>query len=92
MCTSECYQVGRKIDHAVVGVVESFRSEDALLLFVQKQLERAERVVLIYEAGPLGYSRIESSKLLEWNATPVRLIAASSKGSGARITESMPAT
>ena len=39
------YQVGRKIDHAVVGVVES-----------------------------------------------LRLIAASSKGSGARTTESMPAT
>jgi len=50
------YQVGRKIDHAVVGVVESFRSEEALLHFVQKQLERAERVVLVYEAGPLGYS------------------------------------
>lgn len=44
------YQVGRKIDHAVVGVVESFRSEEALLLFVQKQLERAERVVLVSKA------------------------------------------
>ena len=50
------YQVGRKIDHGVVGAVESFRSEEALLLFAQKQLERAERVVLVYEAGPLGYS------------------------------------
>ena len=58
------YQVGRKIDHAVVGVVESFRSEEALLLFVQKQLERAERVVLVYEAGPLGYSLYRKLKAL----------------------------
>ena len=50
------YQVGRKIDQAVVGVVENFRSEEALLLFAKQQLERAERVVLVYEAGPLGYS------------------------------------
>jgi hypothetical protein len=59
------YQVGRKVDHAVVGVVESFRSEDALLLFVQKQLERAERVVLVYEAWPLGYSLYRKVKALE---------------------------
>ena len=58
------YQVGRKIDHAVVGVVESFRSEEALLLFVQKQLERAERVVLVYEAGPLGCSLYRKLKAL----------------------------
>jgi transposase len=50
------YQVGRKIDDAAVGVVENFRSEEALLFFAQKQMERAERVVLVYEAGPLGYS------------------------------------
>ena len=58
------YQVGRKIDHAAVGVVENFRSEEALLLFVQKQLERAERVVLVYEAGPLGYSLYRKLKAL----------------------------
>jgi transposase len=58
------YQVGRKIDHAVVGVVESFRSEEALLLFAKKQLERAERVVLVYEAGPLGYSLYRKLKAL----------------------------
>jgi transposase len=58
------YQVGRKIDHAAVGAVESFRSEEALLLFAQKQLERAERVVLVYEAGPLGYSLYRKLKAL----------------------------
>ena len=58
------YQVGRKIDHAVVGVVESFRSEEALLLFIQKQLQRAERVVVVYEAGPLGYSLYRKLKAL----------------------------
>jgi transposase len=58
------YQVGRKIDQAVVGVVENFRSEEALLLFAQKQLERAERVVLVYEAGPLGYSLYRKLKAL----------------------------
>ena len=58
------YQVGRKIDHAAVGVVENFRSEEALLLFVRKQLERAERVVLVYEAGPLGYSLYRKLKAL----------------------------
>lgn len=50
------YQVGRKVDHGAVGAVENFRSEEAFLLFVVKQLERAERVVVVYEAGPLGYS------------------------------------
>jgi hypothetical protein len=45
------YQVDRKVDQAVVGVVEDFRSEEALLLFAKQQLERAERVVVGYEAG-----------------------------------------
>jgi transposase len=50
------YQVARKVDNAAIGVVENFRSEEALLLFVEKQCERAERVALVYEAGPLGYT------------------------------------
>ena len=41
------YQVGRKIDHGAMGAVENFRSEEAFLLFVVKQLERAERVVVV---------------------------------------------
>ena len=36
--------------------MENFRSEEALLLHVEKQCERAEQVVVVYEAGPLGYS------------------------------------
>jgi hypothetical protein len=50
------YQVGRKVDHGAVGAVENFRSEEAFLPFVVEQLERAERVVAVYEVGPLGYS------------------------------------
>ena len=58
------YQVGRKVDHGAVGAVENFRSEEAFLLFVVKQLERAERVVVVYEAGPLGYSLYRKFKEL----------------------------
>ena len=58
------YQVGRKIDHGAVGVVENFRSEEAFLLSVVKQMEQAERVVVVYEAGPLGYSLYRKLKAL----------------------------
>ena len=37
-------------------MVENFRSEEALLLYVEKQCERAEQVVMVYEAGPSGYT------------------------------------
>jgi transposase len=50
------YQAARKVDSSVIGVVENFRSLEALLLYVEKQCERAEQVVLVYEAGPLGYT------------------------------------
>jgi transposase len=50
------YQTGRKIDEGPIGVVENFRSEVELLLYIQKQLQQAERVVVVYEAGPLGYT------------------------------------
>src|ERR1700730_1243353 len=50
------YQVARKVDSGVIGVVENFRSLEALLLYVEKQCERAEQVVVVYEAGPLGYT------------------------------------
>jgi transposase len=50
------YQAARKIDNGVIGVVENFRSLEALLLYVEKQCERAEQLVLVYEAGPLGYT------------------------------------
>jgi transposase len=51
----ESYQTARKIDNQAVGVVQTLRSKEALLLYAQKQLEQAEEVVVLYEAGPLGY-------------------------------------
>jgi transposase len=50
------YQVARKVDNGVVGVVENFRSEAGFMLLIEKQLERAEQVVVVYEAGPLGFT------------------------------------
>jgi transposase len=49
------YQAARKIDNGAVGVVQTFRSQEALLLYVEKQREQAKEVVVLYEAGPLGY-------------------------------------
>jgi transposase len=49
------YQAARKVDNALVGAVGNFRSESELLLYVEKQAEQAEEVVVLYEAGPLGY-------------------------------------
>ena len=52
----ESYQAARKIDQGAVGVVQSFRSKEAFLLYAEKQLEQAQEVVVLYEAGPLGYT------------------------------------
>src|ERR1700746_1727094 len=49
------YQAARKVDNAAIGAVANFRSETELLLYVEKQCEQAEEVVVAYEAGPLGY-------------------------------------
>jgi transposase len=49
------YQAARKIDNAAVGAVANFRSQTELLLYVEKQVEQAEEVAVVYEAGPLGY-------------------------------------
>src|SRR5215471_6072240 len=49
------YQVARKVDNAAIGAVANFRSEAELLLYFEKQCEQAEEVVVLYEAGPLGY-------------------------------------
>jgi transposase len=48
------YQVCRKIDAGGLQPVQSFGLE-TLLLFCCKQLQLAEKVYLVYEAGPLGY-------------------------------------
>jgi len=45
----------RKIDNAAIGAVANFRSETELLHYVDKQSEQAREVVVVYEAGPLGY-------------------------------------
>ena len=50
------YQAARKIDNGAVGVAQSFGSKEALLLYAQKQREQAKEVVVLYEAGPLGYT------------------------------------
>jgi len=50
------YQVARKIDEGAIGVVDNFRSEEGLLLYIEKQRQQAEQVVVVYEAGPLGYT------------------------------------
>ena len=50
------YQVARKIDNGAVGVAQTFGSKEALLLYAQKQREQAKEVVVLYEAGPLGYT------------------------------------
>jgi transposase len=52
----ESYQAARKIDNQAVGVVQTLRSKEALLLYAEKQREQAEEVVVLYEAGPLGYT------------------------------------
>lgn len=41
------YQAARKIDNAAVGPVAQFRSQEELLLWVEKQKEQAEEVVMV---------------------------------------------
>jgi transposase len=50
------YQAARKIDNGAVGVAQTFRSKEALLLYVEKQREQAQAVVVVYESGPLGFT------------------------------------
>ncbi|HTD14873.1 MAG TPA: hypothetical protein VK673_06820 [Chthoniobacterales bacterium] len=50
------YQAARKIDNGAVGVAQTLGSKEALLLYVEKQREQAQEVVVVYEAGPLGYT------------------------------------
>jgi transposase len=49
------YQAACKIDNTAIGAVAKFRSQEGLLLHIEKQLKQAEEVVVAYEAGPLGY-------------------------------------
>src|ERR1700751_3597907 len=48
-------QASRKVDNAAIGPVQNLRSETEMALYIDKQLELAEEVVVVYEAGPFGY-------------------------------------
>jgi transposase len=48
------YQVAIKRDNSAIAGVQSMKFEE-LLLYCQKQLQWAEEVYAVYEAGPLGY-------------------------------------
>ena len=41
------YQGARKIDEGAIGVVDNFRSEEALLLYIEKQRQQAGQVVVV---------------------------------------------
>jgi transposase len=47
-----------------VGVAQTFRSKEALLLYVEKQRGQAKEVVVVYEAGPLGYTLYRQLKAM----------------------------
>jgi len=49
------YHAACKIDNGAIGTVAKFRSQTELLLYIEKQRKAAEEVVVVYEAGPLGY-------------------------------------
>src|SRR5260221_14169518 len=49
------YQVARKIDNGPIGPVANLRSQEELLLYVEKQKDQAEEVVLVYKVEELGY-------------------------------------
>jgi len=58
------YQAARKIDNGAVGVAQTLGSKEALLLYAQKQREQAKEVVVVYEAGPLGYTLYRELKAM----------------------------
>lgn len=49
------YYAARKIDNAAIGTVARFGSQEEFLLYVEGQVGQAQEVVVLYEAGPLGY-------------------------------------
>jgi transposase len=67
------YQAARKVDEGAIGVVDNFRSEAALLLSLEKQLQQAEQLVVVYEAGPLGdtlYRKLMATGVLCYVCAP----------------------
>src|SRR5260370_32330458 len=68
-------QVARKKDNGGIQGVQSFGFQE-LLLFAQKQLQLAEEVYAVYEAGPLGYvlyRRGEEGREMTHGSPPGRL-------------------
>ena len=51
-------QASRKVDNAAIGPVQNLRSETEVAHYIDKQLELAEQVVVVYEAGPFGYGQL----------------------------------
>ena len=49
------YHAACKTDNGTIGAVAKFRSQTEFLLHIEKQRRAAEEVVVVYEAGPLGY-------------------------------------
>jgi hypothetical protein len=47
-------QASRKVDNAAIGPVQNLRSETEVELYIDHQLELADEVVVVYEAGPFG--------------------------------------
>src|ERR1700741_5179589 len=43
-------QASRKVDNAAIGPVQNLRSETEMALYIDKQLELAEEVVVVYVA------------------------------------------
>ena len=50
------YEAARKIDNDAVGVAQRLGSKEEFLLYAEKQLQQAQKVVVVYEAGALGYT------------------------------------
>ena len=48
------YYAARKVDNAAVGTVAKLGSQQEFELYVERQRQQAEEVVVLYEAGPLG--------------------------------------
>src|SRR5258707_5059339 len=72
---SRSYQAARKIDNGPIGAVAKFRSQEELLLYVEKQKEQAQEVVLGYEARPLDYvlyRELQASGLRFYVCSPER--------------------
>jgi transposase len=84
------YHAACKIDNGAIGAVAKFRSQTELLLHIEKRRQAAEEVVVVYEAGPLGYVLYRELEAHGSNAMSVGPRALSSSASGARTIKSTP--